>query len=78
MAEFMLVEQPSIGDAILSRADREHLESTARRSGMVTLWERARVFVEQGITSPAEIRRVLGLTSRGTVFDDVPPEAPRP
>jgi hypothetical protein len=31
---------------------------------MTTRWDRARVAVEEGRTSPAEVRRVLGMSDR--------------
>jgi general secretion pathway protein E len=36
------------------------LEQLAIQAGMVTRWERAVAAVEQGLTSPAEIRRNFG------------------
>jgi hypothetical protein len=43
----------------------------AIRAGMVTRWQRAYEAVESGITSPAEVRRVLGWS------DQSPHEAAR-
>ena len=67
---FLLVEMLSfrhLGDgaelarAILARADTSVLERLAVRAGMVTHWQGACQAVESGLTSPAEVRRVLGL-----------------
>lgn len=58
----MLVPGPSeIGRAILSRDDVANLERLAVRGGMITRWDRARAAIESGLTSPAEVRRALGL-----------------
>jgi hypothetical protein len=41
-----------------------HLEAIALRTGMIGLHERARLTVEAGLTDPAEVRRVLGISDR--------------
>ena len=48
------------------RADLASLEALALETGMVRLWDRALRAVEAGLTTPAEVRRVLG-------FNDPPP-----
>ena len=70
---FLLVEMLSparsdVGRAILSRCDSARLEELAVQAGMTTRWGRACRAVEAGLTSPAEVRRMLG-------FADVPPSA---
>ena len=62
LAEMLLPEPTELGRAILSRTDVARLEALAVASGMVSRWERARVAVEAGLTSPAEVRRVLGIS----------------
>jgi type II secretory ATPase GspE/PulE/Tfp pilus assembly ATPase PilB-like protein len=62
---FLLVEMLSpartkVGRAILSRSAAARLERLAVEAGMVTRWRRACQAVESGLTSPAEVRRVLG------------------
>jgi type II secretory ATPase GspE/PulE/Tfp pilus assembly ATPase PilB-like protein len=52
-----------LGRAVLARADTSVLEPLAVQSGMVTRWRRAIQAVESGATSPAEVRRVLGLAA---------------
>jgi type II secretory ATPase GspE/PulE/Tfp pilus assembly ATPase PilB-like protein len=52
----------SLDRAVLAGADSRALEAEARRTGMITRWDRARQAVEQGITSAAEVRRVLGFS----------------
>lgn len=54
-----LVEE--LGTAVLERRDAHHLDAIARRMGMESLWQRAAAAVAAGHTSPAEIRRVLGI-----------------
>jgi type II secretory ATPase GspE/PulE/Tfp pilus assembly ATPase PilB-like protein len=65
LAELLLPDHDDLAQAILSRSDVRHLESLALKSGMTSRWKRACTAVEQGLTSPAEIRRVLGLVSSG-------------
>ena len=47
--------------AVLVRADSSVLESLAINGGKMTRWQRAAQAVEGGATSPAEVRRLLGL-----------------
>jgi len=54
-----------LGRAVLARADTSVLEPLAVQAGMVTRWQRAAQIVESGATSPAEVRRVLGLAAVG-------------
>jgi type II secretory ATPase GspE/PulE/Tfp pilus assembly ATPase PilB-like protein len=61
VAEMLVPEKNEIGRAILSRSDVGRLEALAVGAGMVSRWERARRAVEAGLTSPAEVRRVLGI-----------------
>jgi type II secretory ATPase GspE/PulE/Tfp pilus assembly ATPase PilB-like protein len=70
---FLLVEMLSpthteLGRAILSRCDAAQLQRLAVQAGMVTRWQRACRAVDAGLTSPAEVRRVLGFSapSEGT------------
>jgi general secretion pathway protein E len=55
-----------LGQAILARADTSVLEPLAMHAGMTTRWQRAIQAVESGTTSPAEVRRVLGLAAVST------------
>ncbi|HEY1785424.1 MAG TPA: GspE/PulE family protein [Pirellulales bacterium] len=65
LAEILLIEQSDVGRAVLSRSSAGEIEQLARRSGMIDRWQRACTAVEAGLTSPAEIRRVLGLGMAG-------------
>ena len=62
LAEFLKAEATELGRAILSRSDAEELESLAIENGMKTRWQRALDCVRSGETSPAEVRRVFGLS----------------
>jgi type II secretory ATPase GspE/PulE/Tfp pilus assembly ATPase PilB-like protein len=61
IAELLLPDPPPIAAAILARADVARLEQAATASGMTSRWQRAAALVASGITSAAEIRRVLGV-----------------
>ena len=62
LAEMLTLEPGPLGAAILRRADVAELEQLAMRHGMVDRWSRALAAVESGVTSPAEVRRVLGFS----------------
>ena len=63
IAEILPPDSESIGRAILERADVRRLEAIAAEAGMVHRWERACRAVEAGLTSPAEVRRSLGVAT---------------
>jgi type II secretory ATPase GspE/PulE/Tfp pilus assembly ATPase PilB-like protein len=63
LAEMLLPETDELARAILERVDVRRLETIARANGMVDRWSRAIAAVEAGLTSPAEVRRTLGLGS---------------
>lgn len=60
LAEMLIPERSDVGRAILSRSDATDLERLAVAAGMVTRWQRAYSMLRAGLTSPQEIRRVLG------------------
>ncbi len=60
LAEMLTAQPTALGRAILSRDDAAHLEQLAVQAGMVPRWRRALQAVEQGGTSPAEVRRIFG------------------
>ena len=66
LAELLTVQRNDLGRAILSRSDAAALEELATASGMVSRWDRALTALESGVTSPAEIRRVLGFHVPGS------------
>jgi type II secretory ATPase GspE/PulE/Tfp pilus assembly ATPase PilB-like protein len=59
----LIPERTELGRAILSRCDASTLERLAVEAGMVTRWQRACDAVRAGMTSPAEVRRVLGFSA---------------
>jgi type II secretory ATPase GspE/PulE/Tfp pilus assembly ATPase PilB-like protein len=61
IAEMLLPDRNEVGAAILARSDVAGIECAAVDTGMVTRWQRALELVENGQTSAAEIRRVLGV-----------------
>jgi general secretion pathway protein E len=79
LAELLLPEQEDIARAILARSDVRHLEQVALRAGMVDRWQRACAAVAAGLTSPEEVRRVLGVGSPATSDrGGKPPREPEP
>ncbi|MEX0613247.1 MAG: GspE/PulE family protein [Pirellulales bacterium] len=60
LAEMLLADASDLGRAILSQSDAAHLEHLATQHGMISRWQRGRQAIEAGLTSPAEVRRVLG------------------
>jgi type II secretory ATPase GspE/PulE/Tfp pilus assembly ATPase PilB-like protein len=66
LAEMLQAEASDLGRAILDRSDAGQLEQRAVQAGMVTRWQRALAAVEAGVTSPQEIRRVLGFSADTT------------
>ena len=75
LAEMLLPEQDELARAILARNDVRRLEQVAVRSGMIDRWRRAWTAVESGLTSPEEVRRILGLG--GPSSKDLTIETPR-
>jgi type II secretory ATPase GspE/PulE/Tfp pilus assembly ATPase PilB-like protein len=61
LAELLLPDTDELGRAVLGFADVRQLERLAVAAGMIDRWERARTAVEEGLTSPAEVRRALGV-----------------
>ena len=60
LAEMFTAQHSELGRAILSRSDARQLEDLAIQAGMTPLVQRACHAVTAGLTSPAEVRRVLG------------------
>jgi len=61
LAEMLLPETDEMARAVLARSDVRQLERVAVSAGMVDRWDRACTAVEAGLTSPAEVRRILGV-----------------
>jgi general secretion pathway protein E len=60
LAEMLTLDAPAVAAALLSRSDASVLQQAAVHAGLQTLWHSACQAAETGITSPAEVRRVLG------------------
>ena len=60
MIELLTLEAQEIRKAILERMDSGTIDRAAIQSGMISRWEMAGASVESGLTSPAEVRRILG------------------
>ena len=60
LAEMLIPSAPEMRRAILSRSNAQEIERLAIEAGMVSRWQRATAAVAEGITSPEEVRRVLG------------------
>jgi type II secretory ATPase GspE/PulE/Tfp pilus assembly ATPase PilB-like protein len=65
VAEMLVLDRGDLGPAILARSDAATLERLAVGAGMIDRWARAAAAVEAGLTSPAEVRRVLGFSRGG-------------
>jgi type II secretory ATPase GspE/PulE/Tfp pilus assembly ATPase PilB-like protein len=63
LAEMLPIQNNGSAGAILSRGDRARLQQFAVDSGMIPLMNRACEAVEAGLTTPVEVRRVLGFES---------------
>jgi type II secretory ATPase GspE/PulE/Tfp pilus assembly ATPase PilB-like protein len=64
LAEILTPGDHDVNQAIRNHADVNQVETIALKSGMIGLQERARQTVEAGLTDPAEVRRVLGISNR--------------
>lgn len=65
LAEMLVPRRMHPDRSLLLNADATDWEALAVRHGMQTRWDRAIAAVEDGLTSPNEIRRVLGLQGPG-------------
>jgi general secretion pathway protein E len=61
----MLPDSDELARAVLAKRDVRELERIATAAGMIDRWERGCAAVEAGRTSPAEIRRILGVATPG-------------
>ena len=60
LAELLTLDVAAVAAGVLARQDIVQLEKTAVDAGMLSRWYWACQAVESGITSAAEVRRVLG------------------
>jgi type II secretory ATPase GspE/PulE/Tfp pilus assembly ATPase PilB-like protein len=64
LAEWLVTSRGEVARSVLERQDVRAIASSAIEAGMVPLARRAIEAVESGLTSPQEIRRVLGVADR--------------
>ena len=62
LVEMLTLARHELASAILARSETAVIQRLAAESGMQTRWQRACRAVDEGLTSPAEVRRVLGLS----------------
>ena len=62
VAEVLRLEAPAVGQAVLDRRDADATRAAAIQAGIKPLAQRAAALVAAGVTSPAEVIRVFGLT----------------
>lgn len=65
LVELLTLKSPPIASAVLQREGSDEIEACAVEAGMRSRWQQAVDAVEDGTTSPEEIRRVLGFGRRG-------------
>jgi type II secretory ATPase GspE/PulE/Tfp pilus assembly ATPase PilB-like protein len=66
LVEMLMLTRSDLGRAILSRCDTATMERLAADGRMVSRWQRACQAVDEGLTSPAEVRRLLGFSTPPT------------
>ncbi|MBN1912020.1 MAG: type II/IV secretion system protein [Pirellulales bacterium] len=62
LVEMLTLSRSELARAILARSETADIERSATEAGMTSRWERACQAVDEGLTSPAEVRRVLGFS----------------
>jgi type II secretory ATPase GspE/PulE/Tfp pilus assembly ATPase PilB-like protein len=62
LVEMLTLDRGELARAVLDRSDTATIERLATAGGMVDRWHRACNAVNQYITSPSEVRRVLGFS----------------
>lgn len=65
LAEMLTFSRDAVARAILDRAEAAVIERLAIESGMQSRWQQALAAIEAGMTSAAEVRRVLGFSAGG-------------
>lgn len=63
-SEFLSLRDSGIAAQVLDSKDSRTTYRFAVEAGMKSLWERATELVREGVTSPIEVRRVLGVAMR--------------
>ena len=76
LVEMLMLSRTELARAVLARSDTATIERLAVEGGMVARWQRACRAVDDGRTSPAEVRRVLGFRRQRRIRRCTP-HAPR-
>ena len=63
LVEMLALSRSELARAVLAHCDTPTIERLAAEAGMIGRWSRACRAVDQGLTSPAEVRRVLGFST---------------
>ncbi len=63
-SEFLPLKESGLANAVFDGRDSRAIYRVAVDRGMKSLWERSTELVREGITSPSEVRRVLGVAMR--------------
>lgn len=63
LVEMITLSRSELAQAVLARCETAVIERLAVEAGMFSRWQRACRAVEEGLTSPAEVRRVLGFSA---------------
>lgn len=71
LAELLRPGLSGVGRAILSKVDMDDLHSLAVQGGMQSIGRRIRLAISDGLTSPAEARRVLGFRETRESINDM-------
>jgi type II secretory ATPase GspE/PulE/Tfp pilus assembly ATPase PilB-like protein len=61
----LTLSRSELARAVLARCETAVLERLAAEAGMHSRWQGACRAVDKGLTSPAEVRRVLGFSGDG-------------
>jgi len=62
LVEMLALSRTELARAILAHSESAVIERLAAEAGMSSRWQRACRAVDEGLTSPAEVRRVLGFS----------------
>lgn len=73
IAEVLTPHESFAGRAILSRSDAADIERRAVEAGMHSRWHYACELIDNGVTDPSEVRRVLGFGQNSSENSHFPP-----
>ncbi|MEM9827019.1 MAG: GspE/PulE family protein [Planctomycetota bacterium] len=64
VGEYLSLRGSELAERLVGKQDSRAIYRQAVESGMASLWENATQLVRDGVTSPQEVRRVMGMTMR--------------